>query len=42
MRIEKVEKLTANLQDKKECYTHRKLKTNIKSGISTEKTALSH
>ena len=42
MRIEKVEKLTANLQDKKECYTHRKLKTNIKSWISTEKTALSH
>ena len=30
MKIEKVEKLAANLHDNTECYTHQKFKTNIK------------
>ena len=38
IKIQKVEKLVANLQDKKECYRHKKLKTSIKSKISLEKS----
>ena len=30
MKIEKVDKLAANLHDNTECYTHKKFKTNIK------------
>ena len=37
MKIEKVEKLAANLQDKAECYSHKKFKANIKSWISFKK-----
>ena len=36
MKIEKVEKLVVNLLDK-DCYSHRKFKTSIKSWISFEK-----
>ena len=42
MNIEKVEKLVANLHNKNECYSHKKFKTSIKSGISFEKSAQSH
>ena len=38
MEIEKIEKLVANLRNKK-CYTHKKLKASIKSRISIEKSA---
>ena len=34
MKIEKVEKLVANLDDIKECYTHKKFKIRIESHIS--------
>ena len=34
MKIEKVEKLVANLHNKNECYSHKKFKTNLKSWIS--------
>ena len=37
MKIKKVEKLASNLQEKTECYTHKKFKTGIKSWISFEK-----
>ena len=37
MKIEKVEKLAANLHDKTQCYTHKKFKTGIKLCISFEK-----
>ena len=40
IKTEQVEKLVANLSDKKECYTHKKFKT-IKSQISIEKSAQS-
>ena len=39
MRIEKLEKHVVNLHDKKECYTHKKFKTNIKSWIDIEKSS---
>ena len=42
MKIEKVEKLAANLHDKRICNTHKKFKTSIKSCISIEKSAKSH
>ena len=38
MNIEKVEKLVANLHDNNKCYSHKKLKTSIKSSISFEKS----
>ena len=38
MKIEKVEKLAANFDDKNECYSHKKFKTSIKSWISFEKS----
>ena len=38
MEIENIEKLVANLRNKK-CYTHKKLKASIKSRISIEKSA---
>ena len=34
MKTEKVKKLVANLHDKTECYSHKKLKPTIKSWIS--------
>ena len=37
MKIEKVEKFVALLWWRGICYTHKKLKTSIKSWISTEK-----
>ena len=37
MKIEKVEKLVANLHDKTECYTHKKFRTSIKPWISVKK-----
>ena len=42
MNTENVEKLVANLHNKNECYSHKKFKTSIKSGISFEKSAQSH
>ena len=40
IKIENVEKLEANLHDKKRiCYTHEKFKTSIKPWIRTEKSA---
>ena len=33
MKIEKVEKLLANLHDKSECYTHKKFKAGSKKWI---------
>ena len=36
MKTERDENLVANIHDKAECNTHRKLKTGIKSGISLE------
>ena len=39
MKIEKVEKLVADLHDKTEYYTHRESKTSIKSWIRIEKSA---
>ena len=39
MRIEKVEKVAENLQDKKEYVIHKKFKTSTKSWISIRKTA---
>ena len=30
MKLHEVEKIVANLHDKKECYTHRNFKTRIK------------
>ena len=41
MKIEKVEKLVANLHNKTECYTHKKFKACIKSWISFEKSSQS-
>ena len=39
MKIEKVEKLVANLQDKKKCFIHKKFKTSSESWISIKKGA---
>ena len=39
MKIEKIEKLAANLQDKAECYSHKKFKASIKSWISFLKSS---
>ena len=42
MKIEKVEKLVANLYDRKGmCYAHTKVKTSIKPWISIKKCILS-
>ena len=37
----KIEKLVANLDDKKLCYRHKKFETSIKLRISFEKTPCS-
>ena len=43
MKIDKVEKLSANLLDEKyTCHTHKKIKINIKLLISILKSAQSH
>ena len=39
MKIESIEKLVANLHDKKECHTQAKFKTRTKSWISFEESA---
>ena len=36
MKLQKAEKLVANLHDKTECYTHNKFKASIKSWINFE------
>ena len=42
MKIEKIEKLVANLYDRKGmCYAHKKVKTSIKPWISIKKCILS-
>ena len=37
MKIKKVEKLGANLHDKKECYTHKELKKVLNHGLVLKK-----
>ena len=39
MAIEKVERVVTNLHDKTECYSHKKLKPNIKSWINFGKSS---
>ena len=41
MKIEKVQKLVTNLNDKKECCSHKEFKASIKSRISFEKSSKS-
>ena len=38
MKIEKVEKLVANLHNKTECYSHKNFKASIKSWIIFQKS----
>ena len=42
MKMEKVEKLVANLLDKKECYPHNNFKASIKIWISSKKSVKTH
>ena len=37
MKIEKVDKLVANLHDKKMCYIHKKFKKTLNHGLVLEK-----
>ena len=39
MKIKEVKKLVANLHDKKECYSRKEFKTDIKSWTSFEKSS---
>ena len=41
-KLEKVKKLVRGVEDKKKCYSHKSLKTSIKSQINTKKSAQSN
>ena len=41
-KLEKVKKLVRGVEDKKKCYSHKSLKTSIKSRINTKKSAQSN